>query len=199
MWIKNLFFAKTTISQVLFFLVLALICLTIKTISGLDELLLYDRYSIEHGEYWRLFSAHLVHLSWNHTLMNLAGLFFVFLFFSANLSALSWWTLLVCSCLGISAVMYFYYPQVNAYVGLSGVLHSLFISGALMHWARQRFESVAVLLFFTFKIIWEQIKGPMPGSESMAGGPVLTEAHMVGALIGLLFGTVLMLWIKRPT
>ena len=33
-------------------------------------------------------------------------------------------------------------------------------------------------------MIWEQVYGPAPGSEEMAGGNVIVNAHMYGAIAG---------------
>jgi hypothetical protein len=35
------------------------------------------------------------------------------------------------------------------------------------------------------KLLWEFFNGPLPGSEDMAGGRVLTEAHLLGAVGGI--------------
>ena len=36
------------------------------------------------------------------------------------------------------------------------------------------------------KLAWEQFAGPLPGSESGSGGPVIVDAHLYGAVGGLL-------------
>ena len=36
------------------------------------------------------------------------------------------------------------------------------------------------------KLLWEFFYGALPGSEDMAGGRVLTEAHLLGATGGVL-------------
>ena len=43
-----------------------------------------------------------------------------------------------------------------------------------------------LLLGIGSKLIWEQLAGPIPFSESTSGGPVLVEAHLYGTIGGLL-------------
>ena len=42
-----------------------------------QNLLEYQRRAIGEGELWRLFSGHLVHLGWEHLLMNLVGFWLI--------------------------------------------------------------------------------------------------------------------------
>ena len=36
------------------------------------------------------------------------------------------------------------------------------------------------------KLIWEQLAGPLPISESTSGGPVLVDAHLYGTVGGVI-------------
>jgi hypothetical protein len=40
------------------------------------------------------------------------------------------------------------------------------------------------------KLVWEAIGGPIPLTQSSAGGPVVTPAHLYGALAGAAVGLV---------
>ena len=44
----------------------------------------------------------------------------------------------------------------------------------------------ALLLGVGGKLVWEQLVGPLPFSESTSGGPVLVDAHLYGTIGGLL-------------
>jgi len=46
------------------------------------------------------------------------------------------------------------------------------------------------------KLAWEQVAGALPGSESVAGGNVVVNAHLYGAIGGAIIGTIL-LFFKR--
>ena len=56
---------------------------------------------------------------------------------------------------------------------------------------RERLFAAAVLLAIAAKLGWEQWGGAMPGTAALAGGSVITEAHLYGAVGGLLAGTVI--------
>jgi len=54
-------------------------------------------------------------------------------------------------------------------------------------------KSAAILLTLVIgKLIWEQLSGPLPGSESTAGGFVVVDSHLYGAIGGALIGLVLL-------
>jgi len=77
--------------------------------------------------------------------------------------------------------------QLVRYVGLSGVLHGLFIIGARWELKRYNLSGVVLLLLIVGKVIWEQINGALPGSESMSGGKVAVNAHLYGLMAGLVY------------
>ncbi len=43
-----------------------------------------------------------------------------------------------------------------------------------------------LLVAIMLKLTWELFMGPIPGSESTAGGPVIVQAHLYGSMGGLL-------------
>jgi len=79
------------------------------------------------------------------------------------------------------------------YVGLSGVLHGLFIYGAIREIRFFPFSGYVLVLVLAGKLFWEYMNGAMPGSEEMTGGRVLVEAHLYGAMAGLV--AVLLTWL----
>ena len=146
----------------------------------------YDREGILNGELWRVFTAHLVHLGWNHLLMNLAGLFLIWALFGRMLSNRAWIAVLLLAAVAITLGLLFFNPLIRWYVGLSGVLHGMFLTGALLSiYAGYRAE-ILLLVFIIAKLAWEQHNGPLPGSAAMAGGNVLVDAHLYGAIAGVL-------------
>ena len=111
------------------------------------------------GEFWRLWTAHWVHVGWIHFLLN------------------------------ISLVFYFYLPNIDAYAGLSGVLHGLYTAVALVYlqYRKERNFAFLVLGLIVAKLIWENTFG-QTGTAQLIGSPVLTEAHLYGAIGGAIFG-----------
>lgn len=155
------------------------------------RLLRYDRANIGDGELWRLFTGHLTHLGWSHLWLNLAGLLMVWLLCADALSQKLWWLVLAACALGCSLGLLLWDPNVQWYVGLSGVLHGLLVAGTVAGISRGKRDSWLLLAAVTLKLVWEQWQGPLPGSEAEAGGHVVVDAHLYGACTGLLVMLVL--------
>lgn len=170
------------------------LCVVLIMLGGKDasQWLRYDRLAIMQGEYWRLLTAHLTHLGWSHLLLNLAGLFLLWMLLGDVLSHTGWIMLLLVSAVAISAGLWLFDPQLRWYVGLSGVLHGVLLGGALLLALSGSREGMYLLLVCIGKLMWEQFMGPMPGSEATAGGKVIVNAHLYGAVAGGVF--VLSLW-----
>ena len=146
----------------------------------------YDRNAILSGEIWRIFTGHLAHLTWTHLLMNLLGLALVWGLFDRHLPAKRWLHATLFSGFGISLLLLVVDPHLRWYVGLSGVLHGMFIVGCLYDMKTGRWDSKLLLALIIAKLLWEQLVGPLPGSEKAAGGSVVVDAHLFGALMGLI-------------
>jgi rhomboid family GlyGly-CTERM serine protease len=157
----------------------------------------FDRTAVLHGEVWRLVSAHIAHLGWKHLAMNLAGLALIWMLFNRVYSTTQWLVALVISMLGVGSGVLAFLPAVHWYVGLSGVLHGLFVAGALASLAAGYRAELLLLGLLVAKLGWEQWHGALPGSESFAGGTVLVESHLFGAIAGLLAAAVLLLYKQR--
>ncbi len=172
-------------------------CIVLIMLGGesASQWLRYDRLAIMQGEYWRLLTAHLTHLGWSHLLLNLAGLFLLWILLGDVLSRTGWILLLLVSALAISAGLWLFDPQLRWYVGLSGVLHGMLLGGALLLALNGSREGIYLLLVCVGKLLWEQFMGPMPGSEATAGGKVIVNAHLYGAVAGGVF--VLSLWSRN--
>ena len=147
----------------------------------------YERDALAQGQLWRLFSAHWVHLGWSHLLMNMFGLLLVWALVGEALNLLGWLLLLLFCSLFTTAAMWLLYPELQWYVGFSGVLHGMLFGGAMMLFGGGDKGAALLAGIVLLKLLWEQLLGPLPGSESAAGGAVIVEAHLYGALAGGLF------------
>lgn len=166
-------------------LVLIGLCFFIQWL-GWQEVLRFDRSHVLQGEVWRLITAHLTHLNWSHFLLNIAGLLIVAIFFSRYKGNYYWCSALVLLALATSAGLMLD-GQLEYYVGFSGVLHGLFIIGGYWEFRHYRLSGGVLLLLMLVKLVWEQVFGALPGSESMVGGLVAVNAHLYGALAGLAY------------
>jgi rhomboid family GlyGly-CTERM serine protease len=137
-----------------------------------------------------LLSGHIVHLNWSHWLLNMAGLAIVAFFFSSHASLKQWLLVILVSVVIISAGIWWWITDINYYVGLSGVLHGLFLYGALREIRFYPISGYVLTAVLLAKLLWEFFNGALPGSEDMAGGRVLTEAHLLGASGGILIWVI---------
>lgn len=151
----------------------------------------YERSAISAGQVWRFITGHLVHASFAHLLLNLAGLGVVAALFPGEFSRREWTLVGLTSALAISAGLWWLRPQVTWYVGLSGVLHGILAAGALSWWRSQP-RTLAALLsaVLLLKLAWEQWQGALGWSGEL---PVIVDAHLFGAVGGLAAGIAALL------
>lgn len=181
-----------TISTMVIPLGLCAISLTLQIFEPTaSDWLRYDRTAIQQGEVWRLITGNLVHLGWEHLLMNLAGLILIGLLYVHTLQTIQWLVVILISSLGVSAGLYLTNPQLDWYVGQSGMLHGLFVAGLIINLRQGMRLEWLLLLGLALKLVWEQTHGALPGSAELAGGAVIVDAHLYGALCGLALGLVL--------
>jgi rhomboid family GlyGly-CTERM serine protease len=152
------------------------------------EVLRYQRDEILAGQLWRLLTASFVHLNWSHTLMNIGALIIIWGLFGQVLANRVWVFITLGCVLGVSAGILLLNPEISSYVGLSGVLHGYFIAGAVAERHTHRRTCIVMLLMVSGKLLWEQVVGPMPGSAETAGGNIIVDAHLYGAISGLGLG-----------
>lgn len=152
----------------------------------------YDREAILAGELWRILSAHVVHLGWKHLLMNMAGLALIWLLFGRLLTTLHWAVVVTACALAVSLGLLAFHPGIGWYVGMSGVLHGMFLAGALASLSHGYRAEALLLGLVVVKLIWEQLYGPLASSEELAGGIVVVDAHLYGALAGVVVAATIL-------
>lgn len=136
-------------------------------------------------EIWRVISAHLVHLGPGHVAMNLVAFVIMAAIFYPFLSVARMLSTLLTAAVGISCGFFFFFPDVEWYVGLSGVLHGLMLVGSWV-WLKAGERLAAVLILgLVAKLVIEAVGGPLPLAETAAAGPVLTQSHWLGALVSV--------------
>ena len=146
----------------------------------------YEREAIETGELWRLVSGHLVHLGWGHLWPNLAALAVIAALFADVFRNADWLRTSFAAAAAIDLGLYLFDPQVQWYVGLSGVLHGLVAAGALALLLRREALGAVLALGLCAKLGYEQLAGPVPFTAESVGGPVVVAAHLYGAAGGFL-------------
>lgn len=146
-------------------------------------ILRYDRPALATGEWWRLLTAHFVHLNLEHAVLNSLGFALLWALFMRDYTPRQWAMIVLASLVAIDAGLWFREPGVVWYVGASGVLHGAMAAGAWAHLRRGEFDGWILATFLVGKVIYEQFAGAMPFSTGL--GPVVVSAHFYGALGGL--------------
>ena len=162
------------------------------------EALRYDRVWIGQGEAWRLISGHFTHLGWSHLALNSVGLLLVWYLVGKAYTLRSWAMVIGMTLATMDVGFWLLNPELYWYVGMSGLLHGLLAAGIVARWNSIDAETVILMLLIIAKIAWEQFSGPVPGSESTSGGPVVVDAHLYGALGGVLGGFLVRIRVKSP-
>jgi rhomboid family GlyGly-CTERM serine protease len=161
--------------------------------EGAMEALRYERAAVLAGEYWRLVSAHFVHGTTQHLILNLLGLGVIAALFPRNYTFWEWIGVGTLSIAAIGAGFVFYEPQLDWYVGFSGVLHGALAAGCIAWWATEtRLLALTLSLVFAGKLLWEQTHGALPLSGDLA---VVVDAHRYGAIGGAIAASII--WLRR--
>lgn len=146
------------------------------------ELLRYDRAALAAGEWWRLLTAHIIHLTFRHAALDLAGLVLLWALFARDLSPGRWAIVVLTAAAAIDCGLWFLDPRVVWYLGISGVLHGALAAGAFARLRRGDVEGWLLAGLLLAKLAYEQIHGAMSFSGDM---PVIVDAHLYGTLGGL--------------
>jgi rhomboid family GlyGly-CTERM serine protease len=153
----------------------------------------YDRGALRAGQWWRLASAHLVHLDLRHALLNGLGLVLMWALFVRDYRGRQWFLILIAAAAAIDAGLWFRDTGVLWYVGASGVLHGVMAAGIAAQLRRGESAGVVLAVFLLAKLAYEQWTGALPFAG--ASVPVVVNAHLYGALGGLSAA----LWVRpRP-
>ncbi|HMD27686.1 MAG TPA: rhombosortase [Steroidobacteraceae bacterium] len=167
---------------------LLLILLLLGAVLGLGDsvsaLLRYDRSAIAAGGWWRLLTAHIVHLDSHHLILNELGLVLMWSLFAQDYDAVEWCAIVMSGALAISSGLWWLSPRVGWYVGASGVLHSIMAAGAAKHLAERAWDRWILFGGLCVKLVWEQWGGH-------AAALVVVDAHLYGAASGFAVGTLL--------
>lgn len=152
----------------------------------------FDRSAIYQGQWWRILTGHLMHTNTWHLVMNLGGLALIMLLHGMYYRPLQFWGILLLGNVLIGLALLFWSPQISIYVGLSGWLHALLVCGCCIDIQRQWSSGWLILAAVFGKVVWEQWQGASQDVVTLIEAEVATDAHLYGAVIGLLlYATVL--------
>jgi rhomboid family GlyGly-CTERM serine protease len=154
----------------------------------------YERAALHSGECWRLISGHWVHLGVSHLSLDSAGLVLLWVLYARELPAWHWLVVLIGATAAIDAGLWWAQPQVQWYLGLSGLLHGAWAAGAAAVGGRRGRWAWLMLAVLTLKLVLEQRTG---ASLVVTQFPVVSIAHVYGALGGL-GAYAALAWPRKP-
>ncbi len=165
-------------------LVLALLLLLLPELDAqaARQMLAFDRSELGQGEWWRLLSAHFVHLDLEHAVLNGLGLVLMWALFARDYPPGWWLVIYLGSALCVSAGLWFLNPELEWYVGASGALHGVMAAGTLAHLRRGDLDGWILAIFIVLKLAYEQFSGALPFAGS---ADTVVDAHLYGAIGGL--------------
>lgn len=167
--------------------------------NQISQYLVYNRDLISQGEFWRIITGHFLHTNGYHLLLNLSAIILLWALHGQFYRYLNYTSLFFISALTTSFGLYVFSPDLQQYVGLSGVLHGVFVFGAIMDIHNK--EKTGYLLFIGvwLKIAHEQYNGASIEIAELIGATVAIDAHLWGAIGGLLFSLcyLFILFIKK--
>ncbi len=157
----------------------------------------YDRLAILHGQLWRIFTGNFVHLGWGHLGEDMAGYVLLCLLLEDLLPGWRCPLLVVVGSLGVGIGLLWGDPGLRWYVGVSGALNTLWIVGAMQLMRQRDWIGWVLAVFLVLKLMYEQLRGPLPWSVATTGGPVVVDAHLYGTFTGVILGLGVLVWSRR--
>ena len=153
-----------------------------------NHLLSFDRDLIDKGEGWRIITGNLAHTNGWHLLLNLSGLAVLYSLFREYLTGWRLPVLLLLLGTAVGLGIWWWCPQTQWYMGLSGLLHGLFVWGAMQHIRSRRYSGWLMLLGIVIKLGLDFYSAGESPVSALIGARVHIESHRIGSAAGLLLG-----------
>lgn len=177
---------------------ISLLCL-FATFGGaqIHQGLIYDRDAIMKGQVWRLITGNLTQFGFGHWMMNILGLWLIWLLYRDYLKSNAIvFLVILTSGLGTCTGLLIFNPHLHNYVGLSGALHGLFTAAIVFSFRQEPRMQTIMSILLCAKLTYEQFFGSLPGSEQTAGVPVIVDSHLYGAITGIVTGFAINVYTK---
>lgn len=152
--------------------------------------LLYERAALADGEWWRVWTGHVVHFGWPHLAADAGLLLLVGWTLGREFPRASWLGLLLLPPF-ISAALYWFDPEMQRYAGLSAVNLGLLLLLAARGWqsGRRDWFAPAIVVLYVAELAYEIHLGGRGGGFIAFDDPdvrVATSAHLAAAAYAVL-------------
>ncbi|MDM3871312.1 rhombosortase [Porticoccus sp. W117] len=154
-----------------------------------QQMLPLNRVAVGHGEWWRLLSGHFIHINWTHLIFNALVVILFQGLYRGFFTWRQWLVLVPLLCIGVSAGILWLTP-LKWYMGFSGVLTGLLVAAAILQWRQMPFINAVVLAAIGIKVFMEQLSGKEVIVSTISHVPTAVDAHLYGAVCGLVLGTL---------
>jgi len=160
--------------------------------NSFSDIFVYQRNLVMQGEVWRVLSGHFFHTNGFHFLLNGAAVVMLWAlhgqFYTIKKYLIVFWVTAVICAVGI----HWFSLNIDQYVGLSGILHGLFIWGAIEDIKAKEQTGYLLLIGVILKIAHEQYYGASADVAELIGANVAINAHLWGAIGGVIAAIILM-------
>ncbi len=164
--------------------------LVIQLFPEYRHVLLYDRTAIAAGEFWRIWTGHLVHFGWSHFIVDTGLLLIVGNEAEKRHPSFAGWAFPLMPVF-ISAALYWCVPHMERYGGLSAFNLGLLLYIAAQGWRKDWTDWFwpAVIAIYLGELIYEYFRGGHGGGAIRfddASVQVATGAHVASTVYALL-------------
>ncbi len=175
---------------------IALAAIVIQLLPDLRPLLIYDRTAISQGQFWRIWTGHVVHFGWPHLAVDTGLLLVVGWFSERRHPAFTRWAMVLMPAF-ISGCIYWFDPEMQRYGGLSALNLGLLLYVAAQGWRRDWTDWFwpAVIAAYVGELIFEYLRGGHGGGAIRfddASVRVATSAHVASAV----YAVIALVWAR---
>jgi len=151
----------------------------------------YSRYHFFSQIYWQWITPNIVHVNWMHWLLNILNFMALMIFFYHAWTVKNIVLIYLSSSLFIMLCLYIFSENVSRYAGMSGVLYTFATYGSLVTFKEQKILSSFILLYCSIKLAANDwINNLMMVDKALDDVMVITDVHLYGAILGLVFGVL---------
>ncbi len=152
---------------------------------------LYQRSLINLGDYWRVWTGNWVHTNTWHLTLNLAGFWLLFLLNPAAFYTRCLLPLIAYLGLGVGMGLWWFNPEVQWYVGFSGVLYGLYFQTGIQFLnQKDRLSAALILAGICGKTLWDWQHQGESISSALVQAPIIYAAHGYGMVSSLLWSMI---------